>query len=465
MLEQARIAGCKILPLESVIKKRSLRYWGHITRMNKKQLHRMIAGACRKKPPNGKLHLGDVLDDSLFAFDIDVRDWEKHAQKIPATATRPEYSPWGGIVDDGMHRFTARWVNKLVRAWCLASAVELAGVLTPELPVQLSRWQVDEPHSVRCRKLEQLMVDAGHIDATALSPPSPPHRLSTFYSSFISPTRAGNPSVYYACSGGGAGSARAPPPSAPPPSTELPEELSLRGLAQLCVDEVDEASEFIEDELLAFELDESFIRDLDDFCARTALENGRLPAASPPVTMPTVVPLFPWVGLDGELCDQCWRECDLIIPPLGEASCCYRIHSGGKQTCFQLGEQSNRDSSRRCLRSSRNAVETPKRWTFAEKKKARAQRRRERQLTADSKSNPDPGCTSAGGDDPSSSSDSPLPDSSALSSPRLLRDGRCLRVATTNAVLSSAVTQHSDAGHGPEVRFQDIIKTCRRCAM
>ena len=125
VLEQARVAGCKILPLESVIKKRSLRYWGHITRMNKKQLHRMIAGACRKKPPNGKLHLGDVLDDSLFAFDIDVRDWEKHAQKIPATATRPEYSPWGGIVDDGMHRFTARWVNKLVRARCVASAVEL----------------------------------------------------------------------------------------------------------------------------------------------------------------------------------------------------------------------------------------------------------------------------------------------------------------------------------------------------
>ena len=95
VLVAVRAAGCVAYPLEGVFRKRFLRYWGHIARMNHGQLHRMVAGAfCRRYKPK----MGRALTESLKLFGFAIDNWERLAQKVPLPGGKKGemFSPWGG---------------------------------------------------------------------------------------------------------------------------------------------------------------------------------------------------------------------------------------------------------------------------------------------------------------------------------------------------------------------------------
>jgi hypothetical protein len=192
-MDAARAAGCEVFPLEASIIKRTLRYWGHVARLPANQLHRMVAASIPNLGPHPKLHLGEMLDNSLKAFGIPHHSWVQLAQKIPnPNPSLPPFNPWQKTVDDGVFVFTTAWIQSQLRSDRIAEAMTLTGAKQTKLIQFLDELMTTKPMDHKTHQLHQLLIDITNsptrstwrrIQPTPTLPISPPHPLEVFLAS------------------------------------------------------------------------------------------------------------------------------------------------------------------------------------------------------------------------------------------------------------------------------------------
>ena len=193
VMDSARAAGCEVFPLEASIIKRTLRYWGHVARLPANQLHRMVAASIPNLKNHPKLHLGEMLDNSLKAFGIPHHNWVQLAQKIPnPNPSIPPLNPWQKTVDDGVFFFTKAWITGQLRADRIAEAMTLTGVKQSKLIQHLDDLMTTKPMEQKTLQLHQLLIDITNspirsswrkFQPTPALPISPPHPLVVFLDS------------------------------------------------------------------------------------------------------------------------------------------------------------------------------------------------------------------------------------------------------------------------------------------
>ena len=100
---------------------------------------------------------------------------------LPGGKKGEMFSPWGGLIDTGMLKFTAEWVRERVIKDKFAEAMELSKGKKEDLEGALDEALKSAPDEPNTRRLEQLLVDVGLRVATHEFPKAKPHPLSIFF--------------------------------------------------------------------------------------------------------------------------------------------------------------------------------------------------------------------------------------------------------------------------------------------